>query len=51
MGAPPIQHKLLDGNFNAAVNVTANTADQNGEDTAGLFDQRELLQPDSRDGM
>ncbi|MGB6688196.1 MAG: hypothetical protein WBE76_10175 [Terracidiphilus sp.] len=35
-GSATYAHELLDGNFNAAVSATANTSDQNGEDTLGF---------------
>ncbi len=35
-GSATYSHKVLDGNFNAAVNITANSANQNGEDTIGI---------------
>jgi len=35
-GSATYGHKLFDGNFNAALTVTANKADQGGEDTLGF---------------
>jgi hypothetical protein len=35
-GSATYSHAVLDGNFNAALNVTENTADQTGEDTLGF---------------
>jgi hypothetical protein len=35
-GSATYSHALLDGNFNAAVNVTENSSDQSGEDTLGF---------------
>ena len=35
-GSATYSHKVLDGNFNAAVSLTANTADKTGEDTLGF---------------
>jgi len=35
-GSAAYSHALFDGNFNAALNVTANNSDQSGEDTLGF---------------
>ena len=35
-GSASYSHALFDGNFNAAMNITANSANQNGEDTIGF---------------
>lgn len=35
-GTATYQHKLLDGYFNSALNVTENTSDNSGEDTLGF---------------
>ena len=41
-GNASFTHKLLDGTFNSAVSVTANSSEQNGQDSHWDFTIREL---------